>query len=326
MAKKFVVSDDAVLNDRGFRVLTSGIDCSDFNKNPLGLFMHRRLNEWSADKDSVLPIALWSEPIIEGTKLISEPTFDENDEFAKKIADKVANGFLRMASVGIVPITTSSDPQYLLPGQTYETIVKSKLVEISIVDFASNPSAIALYSIGADGQFIELSSEQQNAIIPLLSKVEETSKPNPIQMKELAKKLGLSEDATEAQFLSAVEGLQSQVQTLGTQVETINLNAITKAVDTAIAEKRFTADKREEMITLGKTIGIEKLASTMSLMNPVGKPMDVLAGAGGSGSGEEQVTLITLMAKGTKAVEEFKSEHPEEYKALYKAHYGTELV
>lgn len=323
MAKEFIINDESVLNDQGFRVLTDGIRISNFEKNPLGLFMHRRPYKWDLTKDSVLPICQWTNLRKEGGKLYGTPVFDEKDEFAVKIMQKVEDGFLRMCSMGANPITTSSDEQYLLPGQRYETVVECELLEVSIVDLSSNPNTIALYQADEEGAMVMLASNTISQVLPVISKETET---NPVSnMKNIAIKLGLAESATEDMILKAISDLQSSESALKTKVEGVELSAISGIVDTAIKEKRFTADKRDQMIQLGKTAGVEALRSTVELMRPVGKPTDHIEGGSGS-EGSEPETMITLMKKGAKAMEEFRSENPQKYAELYKEHYGFEYV
>jgi hypothetical protein len=318
MSKKFIVSDDSVLNDRGFRVLTAGIRLDQFIKNPVGLFMHKRADRWDIDKDSILPICQWPDVMVEGNQLVGTPVFDTNDEFAVQIESKVDGGFIRMASIGIIPITTSSDPQYLLPGQKYETVVECLLVEISVVDIASNPNAVALYD--SERKLINLAAGADNNLIPLIS-IEQTT--NPTSMKKIAIQLGMKEDSTEEEIVEAVKKAQQAQTTLGSEMETIRLNSITKAVETAISEKRFTADKKDHFINLGKTAGIDTLTTTIELMTPAKKITDVIDHKGSQSDGT--ITLKSLFEKGAKEVETFKAENPAEYAKLYKEAYGIEL-
>lgn len=322
MAKKFVVNDDSVLNDRGFRVMTSGIRLDKFKKNPLGLFMHSRPDRWDLKNDSVLPICTWSDPEIEGTTLTSIPTFDESDDFAQKIGNKVEKGFLRMASIGIIPITVSSDPAYMLPGQERPTVVESELVEISVVDIGSNPNAVSLYSLDQEGNLVQLSSELEDKLIPVLTKPETKT-----EMKKIAEKLNLSSDATEEQIVSAVEALQKKNNDLVTAAEQVRLSSITAMVDQAITDRRFTADKKDHFIALGKTAGIDSLKSTIELMPKAAKPTDDINGdTSGEDAGTEAITLASLIAKGADEIRKFKEKDPAKFAALYKEHYGIEYV
>ncbi|MDO9255416.1 MAG: hypothetical protein Q7U54_07890 [Bacteroidales bacterium] len=323
MAKKFVVSDESVLNDYGFRVLTSGIRQAQFEKNPIGLFMHKRSNRWEVEKESILPICIWANLTVEGGQLLAEPIFDQNDEFAKVIESKVEGGFIRMASIGINPITWSSDDQYLLPGQTRETVVECELVEISIVDFGSNPNAIALYD--KEQNLITLNSETEKVIIPLIKSKEKPEETQiDLNMKNIAILLGMSENATEGEILEAVKKNQETVLALTSQVATIELSAIESAVQLGIDDKRYTADKKAELIELGKKVGVESLKKTIELMRSVGKPTDHITGTGKED--DKTITLASLMKEGISAVEKLKAEDPEKYAELYAAHYGHKFT
>lgn len=326
MAKEFVISDESILNDYGFRVMTSGIKLEQFNKNPLCLFMHSRPNKWDLKKDSVLAIGTWENLRIEDGKLIGTPVFDQDDEFAVKIMNKVEKGIYKMCSPGLNAITTSSDEKYLLPGQKYETLVESLLLEISIADFGSNFNALTLYKRDNE-DYIALSSDQTKESIPEITKTEteETGEPkSKPTMKKIAIVLGMSEDSTEEQMVEAITQIKNSEASLKGQVEAVQLSSITSAVESAIAEKRITADKKEQMITLGKAVGIDSLKSTLDLMRPVTKPTDHIKGE--KAEGEGTITLASLMKEGVKAVELFKAENPEEYASLYKEHYGVEYI
>lgn len=321
MAKEFIINDESVLNDRGFRVLTAGIRLEQFEKNPLGLFMHARPSRWDMKKDSILPICQWTNLRKEDGKLYGTPVFDESDEFAMQIMQKVEGGFLRMCSMGLDPITTSSDERYLLPGQKYETVVESQLLEVSIADLASNPNTLALYSKDTEGHYIALSADQTSTVVPLVQ-LKKNENENNQDMKKIAIKLGLSEDATEDQVIAAIGSLMQKSQDQEAQIKNIELSSINNMVDQAITEKRFTADKKDQMVELGKSIGVEKLRSTIDLMKPVTKPTEHIAQDGPQG-GEGQMTFAKLIAGGAKAIETYKSENPEHYATLYKEHYGV---
>lgn len=122
MAKDMIISTSR-LNCYGSRVMTAGIDIEQYKKNPVLLWMHRR----SFGSGSPLPIGRVENLRFEGDALKGTPVFDENDPFAKQIADKWENGFLKMCSAGIDIIETSVDPTHLLPGQTRATVCAQNL-------------------------------------------------------------------------------------------------------------------------------------------------------------------------------------------------------
>lgn len=203
MAKTFVLHDES-LNEYGFWLLTSGGDLKQFNKNPICLFNHNR--SYRDSRDTILPIGHWDNVRIEGSKILAEPVFDA-DEFSQQIAAKVESGTLRMASVGIKAIETSNDPKWIKPGQRYETVLKWKLKEASIVDIGANNNALALYD--NDDSLIELSEGQDCPGLKLL-----TSNENNTEMKELAKILNLADGASEQELIDAVNPVLSENVTL----------------------------------------------------------------------------------------------------------------
>lgn len=124
----FVLSDES-RNSYGFVVKTSGIDTTQFQRNPVMLYMH--------DRESGV-VGRWENIRIEGAQLLADAVFDASTELGAKVKKQVDNGFLRCASIGIERIT-----QETLNG--VETVVKCRLIEASIVDIPSNSNAVKLF-------------------------------------------------------------------------------------------------------------------------------------------------------------------------------------
>lgn len=142
---RFVLSDDSI-NSYGFRVLTSGIDVDQFVKNPIMLWGH---HSWD------MPIGKWIDIEKKDGKLTAVAEFDENDETAKKVKQKVDAKILNACSIGFDVLETSSESAYLMQGQTRPTVTKAVIYEASIVNFPANSNALRLRK---DGNLIELSS------------------------------------------------------------------------------------------------------------------------------------------------------------------------
>ena len=87
----FVLHDESV-NTYGFRMLTSGANLEEFKKNPVMLYMHER-------EKGV--IGRWDNIRTEGSKLIADAVFDENNPLGKEVKERVDSGFLRSASVSV---------------------------------------------------------------------------------------------------------------------------------------------------------------------------------------------------------------------------------
>ena len=314
--KKEVVISNSSLNSYGCRVLTEGIDLTQYKRNPILLWMHNR--PWQGVNNEVLPIGTMENLRIEGDNLIGTPVFDEADEFAMKIKSKWDAGVLRMVSAGLDVIEQSDDPAVLVPGQRYSTITKCKLREVSIVDIGANDDALQLYN---DGKVINLSNS--NREMSFLKPVNNHLNSNQT-MNEIALKLGLAENATKEEVLEAIEQLSlkaSKVDTLETEVNQLKEDSITLAVDTAIGAKKITAEKRDHFISLGKQIGVESLKATFDgvCSTPAVKPSTVLNLNGG------EAVYTKLSEVPQDKLVELRKNNEEEYKRLYKAEYGFNL-
>lgn len=323
MPKEVVISTSG-LNSYGSRVMTAGLDTSQYCRNPVLLWMHRR----GGDN---MPIGRMENLRVDGDRLIGTPKFDEKDEFAKKIATKWEDGYLNMCSAGIEILEYSTDPSMLVQGQTRATATASKLVEVSIVDIGANDEALKLYG---GGKLLELAAGQDCDLLPLvkLSKPEETPKPEAAAQsnentnsknmkKETFLLLGLAETATEEQVHAAVTALKSKAD----NAETLTLAAITAQVDAAITERRITADRKEFFINLGKTSGADALRQTLELMQPARKPTDVIDTTKDAPQGQpEQATFVKLSEVPADKVSKLRKDNPNEYMRLYKAEYGID--
>lgn len=327
MAKEVIISTSG-LNCYGGRVLTSGIDLTQFQKNPLLLWMHRR----SFDRDA-MPIGRIDNLRTDGDRLIGTPVFDQNDEFAKKIESKWENGFLRMASAGIEIIETSDAPEHLLQGQTRRTITRCRLEEVSIVDMGGNDEALQLYD--RSGKVLKLAAGEDNDALPLLAPEKkddpsgtapdgkdnnQTNKSTQSMNKEILQLLGLSETATEQEAVGALRLLKEKAD----KVETLQLASITAVVDGAIAEKRITADKKEHFVNIGKAAGIDSLRTTLSLMQPVRKPTEIIHQTDAPRD-DEPKTYAKLSDVPADQLEKLREERPQDYERLYKAEYGHDI-
>ncbi len=327
MAKShtFVISDETVVNSYGSRVMTAGIDIKQYKRNPIVKWYHKSPRIWDDQNHDVeiLPIGktlkLWKED----GKLLADIEFDEEDDFAVKIEGKVDRGFLNMCSPGLEPITISDDARYLLPGQQRATVVKSSLEEISIVDVGSNKNALRLSH----------DPEQDiNEIIPLVhSKTDNTM--NEFQQK-VAGLLGLDPNASADSVLSAVTGkielaakagdFKTKHEALKLKIDEMNETRIIQLVD-QYQDKKFTADKRETFLALGKQSGFDTLKGILEATPDILKPNDIITlNSDKTKDGDNTLTFAKLREKGMKALLLFKKEHSAEYIALYKAEYGVE--
>ena len=312
--KKEVVISNSKLNSYGFRVLTEGIDTTQYARNPILLWMHNR--PFRGTTDEVLPIGRMENLRIDGDNLIGTPIFDEQDEFAQRIAAKWDAGILKMASAGLEVIELSDDPSMLVQGQRRSTVTKSKLTEVSIVDIGANDDALALYK---DGKTITLSAGDSQELDFMNIN---TNPKTKAQMKKIALQLGLPENATEQEIAVAIAQLQkdaSETVQLRKNAEQAAEKAIETAVDEAIKLRKITADKKDHFVAIGKKVGLESLNETLQLMQPAARPTDAI----------HQETLnageyTKLSDVPVDKLETLRKDNFAEYAKLYKAEYGID--
>jgi hypothetical protein len=194
MTHQFIINTESV-NSYGYRILTAGIDYTQYMKNPIVLFMHDRHDD---DNRGSEVIGTTKSLTVENNQLIAEIEFDEVDEFAKKIAGKVERNVLRMASMFAEKTETSTQPEDVLPGQLYETVKTCKLIEVSIVDIGGNDDAL------------KLSKSKNQSQLKLLNKPE--IKKN-MDFKTIALALGKDANIDEAATLAAVNELKLAKET-----------------------------------------------------------------------------------------------------------------
>jgi len=295
------------LNGYGFRVLTSGGNLEQYQRNPVLLYMHERGKVIGIMKDLK----------VENGEITAEPVFDEATELSRQCKKQYEIGSLRMVSIGIDPIETSDAPDMLVDGQTRPTVTKWKLVEVSLVDIGANDDAIVLKS---DGTRIELEKDG-NCLLPLLS-----NKPNnkTMDLKAIALKLGLAETADESAVLSKIADLQKDAGaavTLRQENDTLKLAGIVTLVDGAIAEKKIAADKKDHFVELGKKVGINELKSTFEAMSPQVKLSEVIKpGTGATGAGG----YTKLSDVPGEELVKMRQDDKETYRRLYRAEYGMD--
>lgn len=259
MAKRVRITNDS-LNSYRTRVLTAGVDITQYERNPVLLYMHQRGTVIGYMKDLKM----------EKDELTGEPVFDEATELSKTAKKQWEFGSLKMVSAGLDIIEMSDDPKLLVEGQTAPTITKSKLFEVSVVDIGANDDAIVLMR---EGKQISLGKDGENTL-PTLNTNHKTKKE--MDIKTIALQLGLPETATEEEVnakLSELQAAKAEKESLAEQLkqakesnEALVLASITAMVDTAINEKKINADKKEHFIELGKKVGAETLKTTLDAM------------------------------------------------------------
>ncbi len=311
MPKEAIISTPR-LNSYGTRVLTEGIDLTQYRKNPILLYMHRR------GRKEDMPIGIMENLRVDGDTLYGTPKFDDDTEDERNISKKWERGTLRMLSAGLDIMEWSEDPALLVAGQTRPTVTKSKLIEVSVVDIGANDDALQV-GLYHEGKLLTLAAGEESDHLPLLKPAtpeEKTEQPqnNNIEknMEKILLKLGLAPNATEDDAVAAISKLQEEKATM-------TLARITDAVEAAIKEKRLTPDKKEKYIGLGKRLGLDSLNALLSDMTPARKPLDLLRPGGG---GAASAATLSWDKATPEQLADLRDNNREEYVRLYREYFG----
>ena len=315
MKHQFIINTENV-NSYGYRILTDGIDYAQYMRNPIVLFMHER--DGYGNKGSEV-IGRCTRLYKEGTTLIAEVEFDEQDEFAKKIAGKVERGYIRMASMYAEIKEVSTQPQHILEGQIYETVTACKLVEISIVDIGGNDNALKL---SKDGK-------------PFQLKKIVTNTSNNMDIKVIALALGMGENTKEEAVLSALHSLktdkekaEAEVMALKKTISETRTAEATVLVDKAVSLglipevlkesqlKQFEADFDGQKAVLSKLIADKETEKTQQSQSKAVR--EVVLGAGTKPTNIANESFDYLQKHNPAKLRLIRDKEPEEYARLAK--------
>lgn len=232
-SRRYVVTTSA-LNCYLFRMLTAGLDFSQYEKNPVLLWMHMRPRGLS--KDEILPLGRCVELKIEGDSITCYLEFDETDEFAMRIYNKYENGTLNMISAGVKPLEWSEDPEDMLPGQVGPTVTKGKFVEISAVDIGGLDDALPVTLYDNDDNIIKLADLTADGIVTLFNNLQNSNTND--KQKEM-KLLTLSAPAATAILLQlklAETATEVEVQQKVTELVTLSLDQASQILTLSAAK------------------------------------------------------------------------------------------
>lgn len=306
--KRVRISNERV-NCYGTRILTSGIDLAQFERNPVLLYMHERGKVVGLVKDLK----------VEGQDVTGELVFDGATELSKQLEQQWEFGSLKMVSANFQILEVDDDESLALDGQTRATVTRSKLIEVSVVDIGGNDDAIRLCS--PDGEELGI----MKSCLPLLNNVinNPLKQETDMKLEQLALSLGLPSTATEQEVNEKIESLKLAQS----QVENLRLAAIGDAVESAIKEKRIPATMKEHFVKLGSQVGIESLKITLSAMQPQVKLSQALHRTDSSQmaqGGNDFSKFTHLNEVPGSMMLDLHDNHHDEFVRLYKAEYGIE--
>lgn len=321
--KTFVLLDGSVTT-YGFRVLTDGVDTSQFERNPVMFYNH---------KDQSLPIGTWSNIRKENGQLLADANFDydDPDPEVQRIIGKVERDIIKMSSVGLRDNVWSNDNIYQIEGQTLPTVIKSRLREASIATIGGNHNALRLYD-GEDAE-IDLSDEIK------LSDFINPNKPKIKMNEELLNLLNLSDKADDKAVTAAVVALVDRNKTLDaekaalqTKVDALELadktgkkNGFIAELETAVKDGRINAAGKDHLVKLYDA----NPQSAEDFLSSIPKPQSVYNQISNAGQ-ENKTELADLTSKDWDDLDKsgklitLRDKYPDAYKDKYKEKFGVE--
>lgn len=199
--KRIVICSGKV-NRYGYKVLAQGVMLDHYLENPVLLCMH---------EGKTLSIGKMNDIKLEdgpdGRQILTgEPEFDMEDELGADIARKYEKGYINSCSMGHDPIEISGDLKLADPGQVFETITKTELLEISITNIPGDRGAVKMKL--SNGDVVELPKLVLNNSLNIQSEM---------SLAKINKQLGLADDADETAVVKAIETLQLSVKQSNTE-------------------------------------------------------------------------------------------------------------
>lgn len=268
--REYVISDSSV-NVYGFRLLTAGYLKAEFERNPIGYYMH--------DRESGV-VVRWEDIRIEGDKIIGKPVINLSNARGQQTMEEVENGFLNGASVGhIVALELSEDPKDMLPGQYGPTVTKWYNRECSLCDVPANLNGLVLFD--KDGMLINLAdfriatkndkhnmkqifltAEQLKALLPAL-KAEATQEEVDTALKALKAEADKVPDLT-TKLATAISDKKKAEDDLADYKKTAEEKNVDDAVDAAVDKKLCTVEtgKQLKVAYKGNLAGLTALIAT----------------------------------------------------------------
>lgn len=265
--KKFVLHSETQ-NSYGFRVRTSGIDLTEFLLNPLMLWLHQRPSGKS--KNEVLPLGYWEDVEVKNGKIYGVPVFDDTDPFAVQLFNKVENGTIKMASLGLKPNHWSADI-------TDPWLEKSTLKEVSLCDIGSNADALVIALYDANDNVLQLSDKtllhyypnetprtdmkqinlNATEVLPLLALADGTSETLVFDAIKKLVSLSQSQAAdilvlTDAKTLAETKATEFETK-LAETVKLANTAKITDMVNKAETDRKITKAQVPQYIKLAES-------------------------------------------------------------------------
>jgi HK97 family phage prohead protease len=244
---EFILSTEDT-NRYGYKILTKGIQVPE--KLPL-LFNH--------DPNQVL--GEWVKIRKKDGNLVAEASFDEDDDDAIKVKNKINKMYIGGASVGFNILELDEDGKIPI-------VKKAELVEASITPIPANKRAIKLFhkneEIGEKDLYILMNKISKNNSIKMeITKLSKILDCPEDKIEDKVKELSSKIETLESNVLKKQELINSKEKEHKVEIEKLNkeienfkekelTNQINTLVDNAIKEGKILETQKEEYLSLAK--------------------------------------------------------------------------
>lgn len=296
---KFVLSDGASINSKGYRVAINGIRMDRFIANPVMLYGH--------NDEKV--IGRWENPAKENNQLTAEAVFDLDDPTGKDIARKVDKNFLRAASIGIIPMKLEMlDEEFILS--------ECELVEASIVSIPSDAGAVRLYN----DKLEELTFEEVKINFNLNNNNQKQNEMADAIFRlsqKTVESLSLTGEYTSRDVELAVMEKDREIETLKAEKRTMEQNQQTEFLNNAVKAGKITETEKLSFAKLCEKGCFEDVKSmiesrpeqaTETLADKVQKTTLT--------AGRENWDYLKWMKEDPKGLAKIREENPKEFERL----------
>ncbi len=296
---RFILSDGANTNSKGYKIAVAGIGMSRFALNPVMLKEH----------DPELVIGRWENWAVADNKLSADPVFDMDDPIGKEVARKVDKNFLRCASIGIIPLKLEFiDDQFVM--------TESELVEASIVSIPADSGAVRLYN----DKLEELSFEEVKTNFNFNSNNQKTSKMAETNFKlsqKTVESLKLDADYTPKDVELAVAEKDKEIETLKAEKKAMEQNQQTEFLNNAVKAGKITEAEKLSYAKLCEKGCFEEVKTIVdSKPEHASETLADKVVKTNLSDGRENWDYLKWMKEDPKGLQKIKSENPKEFERL----------
>lgn len=333
---RFKVTDDSV-NRKGYIVSTLGIDATEYNENNVLLFNH--------DLDQPIGVANY---FVDNGEGFADVFFDEEDEKALRIKNKVQKGHLKTTSISVA----FNGEDVILNADGVPVITKSKLREISITPVPANKNAVLqlndeknnylghiLYLnaelLDADNIIEEemINYEQFNVaneaeLVEKFNLLDNSLKEKELNLSDLTLKLDaltLEKDAIIASLNDKASELEAKASELELKLSNFEAKEKELFIDQAISEGKFNIDQKESLIKLSESnfdLVKEMISKAVVIKAPKIDLKDKINKSKVENNSDTSTwNFNDWVSKDYNGLMKMREEDKQEYDRLYKAYY-----